>query len=95
MALLPLIHRKHIKRDGKVDLWDIVEDGGPVKIEFPAILAREALARDPERYHLNLPRGLKPGPLQAENEERIRLQNEEAEATADADPVYGGRRKAE
>ncbi len=90
---LPHIPRKHLKPNGKVDLWDIVIEDGPVKLEFTAILAREALMYDPDRYKFDLPRGVKPGPLQDEAEARAR---EEAEA-ADAeppDPVYGKRSQA-
>lgn len=85
---LPLIPRKFFKRNGKVDLWDVLIEDGPVKIEFTPILAREALGRDKDRYKLELPRGAKPGTLQIEADERA------AEAAADAaqeapDPVYG------
>lgn len=90
---LPHIPKKYIKPNGKVDLWDVVIEGGPVKCEFTTILAREALLYDPDRYHFNLPAKTKPGPLQEEAEERAR----EDAAAADAeppDPVYGKRSQA-
>lgn len=85
---LPLIPRKYIKANRRVDLWDVLIEGGPVKLERTAILAREALAYDPDRYVLTLPRGMKPGPLQEEAEEREREMAAEA-AAEPADPVYG------
>lgn len=89
---LPLIPRKYFKRDGKVDMWDVIIDGGPVKVEFTAILAREALQRDPDRFKFELPRGVQPGPLQVEAEERARAQSDERDTEA-PDPVYGRRKQ--
>lgn len=85
---LPYIPHKRVKRDGKVDLWDIQIEGGPLKIEFTGILAREALQRDPERFKLDLPRGMKPGPAQEEADRRAAEAQAEADAEA-PDPVYG------
>jgi hypothetical protein len=94
------IPRRYIKPNGKVDLWDMTgpldesgEPTGPVKLEFTGILAREALQRDPERYKVDLPRGVKPGPAQAEAEERAAADQTEADAEANRDPVYGGTTK--
>lgn len=83
---LPMIARKHIRSDGTVELWDMMAEDGPVKMVRTAILAREALQLDPERFKLELPRGTKPGPAQLAAEEHAR----EAAAEEDApDPVYG------
>lgn len=105
MPPLPYIPRRAIKPNGKVDLWDLIGQptgkkdektgfeitDGPVKIEFNSILAREALQRDPDRYKIDLPRGVKPGPGQIAFEERQRAEAEELEAEANRDPVYGNR----
>lgn len=85
---LPYIPRKNIKANGRVDLWDVVVEDGPVKIEFTSILAREAMVRDPARYKLELPRGTKPGPAQTAAEERIAAEIAETNAEA-PDPAYG------
>lgn len=89
---LPMIPRKHVRRDGMVEFWDTSEEnGGPVKLERQAILAREALMNDPDRYKLELPRGTKPGPAQIEADERRAAEAEELAREADADPHYGRR----
>jgi hypothetical protein len=85
---LPFIPRKYLRPDHKVDLWDVLIEGGPVKIEFTSMLAREALVRDPERYKFDLPRGVKPGQLQFDAEDRARALAEEAESEP-PDPVFG------
>lgn len=96
---LPMIPRNRVDKHGMVELWDMLEtDGegnviGPVKIKRQAILAREALQRDPDRYRLDLPRGVKPGPAQEEAERRAAEEAAEAEAEAAADPVYGAARR--
>lgn len=87
-APLPMIPRKHIKPNGRVDLWDTQIENGPVRIEFTSILAREALVRDKDRFKFELPRGVKPGPLQDEADERARA-DAEAAAAEPPDPVYG------
>lgn len=92
-APLPHIARKFIKPNGKVDLWDIADKDDPVKLEFTAILAREALQRDKERYKLELPKGVKPGAAQAEAERRAAEEMAEADAEP-PDPVYGRRNQA-
>lgn len=90
---LPHIPRKYIKANGKVDLWDMVIEGGPVKCEFTTILAREALLYDPERYYFSLPTKVKPGRLQEEADERAREDAEAADAEP-PDPVHGKRSQA-
>lgn len=88
---LPMIPRKHVRSNGSVEFWDMLAEDGPVKLERTSILAREAMQRDPERYRLELPRNIKPGPAQIEAERRA------AEAAAEdedpPDPVYGKRRQ--
>ncbi len=85
---LPMIPRKYIKKNGRVDVWDMEVENGPAKIEFTTMLAREALQRDEKRYKLELPRGMKPGQLQLDNEERAAADAEAANVEP-ADPVYG------
>lgn len=102
-AALPMIPRNRVDKFGNVAFWDLIGDltgekdaktgaaltDGPVQIFRTGILAREALSRDPERYVLTLPKGIKPGPAQIEAEERARDEAEEANAERNADPVYG------
>lgn len=90
---LPQIPRGRIKRNGRVDLWDVLIEGGPVKVEFTTILAREALVRDPARFQFELSRGTKPGQLQVEADERIAAERAEDGAEA-PDPVYGRKENA-
>lgn len=92
---LPMIARKYIKPRGLVDVWDMQIDrgtdalAGPLRLEMTAILAREALQRDSDRYKLELPRGEKPGPAQIEAE--LRAAEELADPDEKPDPVYGKR----
>lgn len=88
MKPLPLIPRKSIKPNGNVDLWDMLAENGPVKIERTTIIAREAMQRDSERYKLELPRGTKPGPAQIEAE-RIAAEIAAEENAEPPDPVFG------
>lgn len=88
-APLPHIARKHFKPNGRVDLWDVVIEDGPVKLEFTSILAREALQRDPKRFCLVLPKGMKPGKLQDDADERARLDAQTAAEIEASDPAYG------
>ena len=91
LKALPFIPAKYIKRpSGKVDLWDIKIDGGPVRVEFTGILAREALQRDPERFMFELPKGIRPGPLQQEADERAAAEQAELEAAQQQDPMHRG-----
>lgn len=88
MNPLPYIPRKSIKPNGNVDLWDVLAEDGPVKLERTTIIAREALQRDPARYKLELPRGTKPGPAQIEAERRA-AEIAAEENTEPPDPVFG------
>lgn len=90
---LPMIPRRYVNAHGNVALWDMAEEGGPVQIVRAGILAREALGRDPERYRLELPKNVKPGPAQLEAEQRAREEADELNTDIDRDPVYG--RKAQ
>lgn len=87
---LPMIARRFISRTGHVDLWDMLADDGPVKITRTGILAREALGRDPERYKLELPKGIKPGPAQTRAEEEAAAAAAELD-NEPPDPVFGKR----
>lgn len=91
--VLPLIPRKYIKRNGKVDLWDVLIENGPARFEFTAILAREALQRDPDRFKFELPKGTKQGSLQDEADEREQENMEEGDRIDDADPHFGKRKQ--
>lgn len=83
-----MITPKDIKPDGKVDLWDMVAEGGPVKVSLFTVDAKHALAVEPERYRLKLPPKASPGPAQIEAEERAK-----AEFEGDApDPIFGDQR---
>lgn len=100
---LPMVPRKHIDVHGNVALWDLVGEptgekdektghpitDGPVKIVRTGILAREALARDPDRYKLDLPKGFKPGPAQIAADERAHDEAAAEDAERAADPIYG------
>lgn len=88
MNPLPYIPRKHLKPNGHVDLWDMGATDGPVKLERTAIIAREALQRDPERFKLELPRGTKPGPAQVAAETRA-AEIAAEENAEQPDPVFG------
>lgn len=94
IAALPMIPRKYVDpKTGRVNVWDLsteTDPPGPVKIEMTGILAREALQRDPERFKLELPRGVKPGPAQ-EEAERLAADRADPGPQETTDPAYGRR----
>jgi len=66
------------------------ENGGPIQIERWGVEVEEAMARDPNRYRRELPRGMKPGKAHFDNIERQRLRADEMEADRRRDPQFGG-----
>ena len=74
----------------RVLIWDLKADEGPVGIEMWSIDARDALKRDPERFVVKLPKGMKPGPAHERNQERAARARDELAAAAAKDPVFGG-----
>ena len=70
------------------DLWHNT-NGGPVKIEFWGVDARSALDHGPDRFKLDLPRGLKPGKAQIEAEEMAKAEGVELAAARERDPQFG------
>ena len=65
------------------------DKGGPRQLEMRTFNARDAFKNDPNRYVLNLPRGVKPGPAQLELEERARAEATDLASIAARDPVFG------
>lgn len=64
-------------------------NGGPVKLERFGVTAREAFERDPKRYKLDLPRGMKPGRAQVLADEAYAAELEELKRAAALDPQFG------
>lgn len=64
-------------------------NGGPMKIEFWGIDAIHALETEPDRYKLDLPKGMQPGRAQLEAEERAKAEREELDRAAAIDPQFG------
>lgn len=65
------------------------DNGGPVKVEFWGIDATYALEKGPERWRLDLPRGVKPGKAQLDAEEMARAEGAELAALRERDPNFG------
>lgn len=98
MAATVLIPSKHLKRNGKVDVWDVgpsdevefkaweEQYGGPVRVEQWAVDARHSLSVEPKRYKLTLPKGDEPGRYQKDLDAQAATEGEAQEA---ADPHYG------
>jgi hypothetical protein len=96
-----MLTQKDVKRNGKVDLWDLgpakddparekwEQEVGAHKREMWAADARHALTADKARYVLKLPKGVQPGSAQAEADERAEYELEEAGRLSAADPQYG------
>ena len=70
------------------DFWH-TSNGGPVKVEFWGVDARFALDHGPDRFKLDLPRGLKPGKAQVEAEEMAKAEGAELAALRERDPNFG------
>jgi hypothetical protein len=65
------------------------ENGGPVKIEQWGVDARHSLDNFPERYKLDLPKGVKPGKAQLDAEEMAKAEGEELALLRERDPNFG------
>lgn len=63
--------------------------GGPVKIEQWAVDAGHSVNVEPDRYKLDLPKGLQPGRAQIEADEEAKKEREEYERAASNDPQFG------
>jgi hypothetical protein len=68
------------------------EKGGPVKVELWGIDARHAMNVEPDRFKLDLPRGVKPGRAQVEAEEMAEAEANELNRARAADPQFGQQR---
>jgi hypothetical protein len=71
------------------DHWRM-QIGGPVKIYNWTVEVVRMVVAFPERYVLDLPRGIKPGKAQIENEEREANEEYERLAARKQDPQFGG-----
>lgn len=65
------------------------QNGGPVKVSLWSTNAVDALTYDPERYFLDLPKGLKPGKAQAENDRIAEMSEAELNEAREKDPQFG------
>ena len=65
------------------------ENGGPVKIDLWSTDAVHALTVEPKRYFLELPKGLKPGTAQLENDRIAEMSAQELQEARDKDPQFG------
>jgi hypothetical protein len=67
------------------------EMGGPRKVEHWAADARHALTAEPDRWKLDLPKGMKPGQAQIEAEEREAAERDAMEREVELDPQFGSK----
>lgn len=65
------------------------KNGGPLKVELWSTDAVHALTVDPERYKLELPKGMKPGTAQVESDERAARGAQELNEARENDPQFG------
>ena len=65
------------------------EFGGPIKIDMWSTDAKHALEVDPERYFLELPKGIKPGKAQADADEAAAMSVAELNEAREKDPQFG------
>lgn len=66
------------------------QNGGPIKVELWGVDARHALEREPDRYKLDLPRGIKAGRAQVEAEQQAEAEADAMSRTRASDPQFGG-----
>lgn len=64
-------------------------NGGPLKVELWGVDARFAIDKEPDRFKLDLPKGVKPGRAQLESEANAELEAEAAQRQQAADPQFG------
>lgn len=63
--------------------------GGPVKVELWGVDARHAMEVEPNRYRLDLPKGVKPGRAQIEAEEMAQAEAGALAQAQERDPQFG------
>jgi hypothetical protein len=83
---------QHMEADARsllIKVWDLEARDGPVQMVMRSVNARDALKRDPNRYTLKLPKGIKPGPAQAEFERQAKEEADQFAAASARDPVFG------
>jgi len=68
----------------------IAQKGGPIKVEFWGIDATEAMQIEPDRFKLDLPKGMKPGKAQLEADEMAKETAEEIRQARKKDPLHAG-----
>jgi hypothetical protein len=64
------------------------EKGGPIKLEMWGCDLRNALAVEPDRYVIDLPKGMKPGRAQIEAEKMEAAEAEEIARARSRDPMH-------
>ncbi|WGR74339.1 MULTISPECIES: hypothetical protein [unclassified Bradyrhizobium] len=64
-------------------------NGGPLKVDFWSTDAVSALTLDPDRYCLELPKGMKPGKAQIEADRRAEMTEQELQEAREKDPQFG------
>ena len=65
------------------------DNGGPLKKSLWSTDAVHALGTDPERYFLELPKGMKPGKAQIEADRRAEMSEAELNEAREKDPQFG------
>jgi hypothetical protein len=63
--------------------------GGPVKVELWGVDARHAMEVEPDRFKLELPRGVKPGRAQIEAEQLAEAEADALNQARASDPQFG------
>ncbi len=69
--------------------WKQNKDG-PIKVELWGVDATHAMATDPDRFVLDLPRGMKPGKAQIDAEEMEKTAAEDVRRARASDPMHSG-----
>jgi len=64
-------------------------NGGPRKVNLWSTDAVHALSTEPDRYKLELPKGMKPGTAQAEDDRRAEMSEQELQEAREKDPQFG------
>jgi hypothetical protein len=64
-------------------------NGGPLKVDLWSTDAVHALATDPDRYKLELPKGTKPGAAQVEADRLAEMSEQDLAEARAKDPVFG------
>lgn len=83
-------HQLRAFTKAKVDYAEWHEtNGGPLKVELWGVDARFALDKEPVRFRLDLPKGVKPGKAQLEIEANAESEAEAFQRQQAADPQFG------